>query len=334
MRLVHISDLHIEPRPERRFPGLMDSLDQDRIQLSRTGADLMLVTGDVTNYGAYHRHHLVVARDWIDGIGIPSMTVPGNHDLGPSPARAADNPENEAYQDVPYPETHYGAIFHPSPVISRDLGLVRVVGVALREGDPDGALPRLDRLIGADSRPVILMGHYPVVGTREIDFSDEFGSAAYLPTTAPALLDLIRAHRNITVYACGHVHVTSVRPVAPHCVQITAGGLGPGASTYRIYDLDALGLTYRTALGSGPLTYWEDLLDPAEAGNEFALGSATDRTGRLTWPRQATASPSQTTDSAATTSSAGSWVSGSTTAAEAHSSPAASSPAAATPPHP
>ncbi|NDL57837.1 metallophosphoesterase family protein [Phytoactinopolyspora mesophila] len=290
MRIVHISDLHIEPEPERRFPGLMASLERDRIQLRRTGADLIIVTGDVTNYGARYREHLVLAREWISGLGAPALTVPGNHDLGPSPARAVDNPENEAYQDVPYPETHYGTIFHPSPVVSHDLGSVRVIGIGLREGDPDGALPRLERLLAADDRPVILCGHYPVVDTRDADVSIEFGSAEFLPTTAPALLELILAHRNVAVYACGHVHVNSVRPIGDHCVQMTAGGLGPGASAYRIYDLDGHGLTYSTALGSGRLTFWEDLFDPPTA-EEFSLGDAADRTGRITWDRPTVGDP-------------------------------------------
>ncbi|WP_166345358.1 metallophosphoesterase family protein [Phytoactinopolyspora limicola] len=283
MRIVHISDLHIEPAPERRFPGLMASLERDRTAISRHAADLVVVTGDVTNYGGRYRDHLVLARDWIEGLDAPTLVVPGNHDLGPSPARAADNPENEAYQDAPYPETNFGTIFHPSPVITRDAGPVRVIGIGLREGDPDGVLPRLERLLRADTRPVILCGHYPVVDTREVPVSSEFGSAAYLPTTAPALLELIRAHRNVAVYAGGHVHVNSVRRIAPHCVQMTAGGLGPGASSYRVYDLDARGLTYSTVLGSGSLTFWEAEMDVAPAEG-FSLGTPEERTGRISWP--------------------------------------------------
>ncbi|WP_165367470.1 metallophosphoesterase family protein, partial [Phytoactinopolyspora endophytica] len=246
MRIVHISDLHIEPEPERRFPGSWRSLERDRSQLARLAPDLVIVSGDVTNFGAYYRDHLVLAKEWIDTIGLPTLTVPGNHDLGPSVQRALTNQENEAYQDVPYPETHFGSVFLPSPVVSHDLGAVRVVGVGLREGDPDGALPRLERLLAADERPVILCGHYPVVPARETRASDEFGTDEFLPTAGPALLEIVRAHPNVRAYVCGHVHVNSVRPVAGHCVQITAGGLGPGASAFRSYDVDGTGLTYST----------------------------------------------------------------------------------------
>src|SRR5690606_23393151 len=219
--------------------------------------------------------HLRLARDWLDDLGIPYLAVPGNHDLNPAP-------ELGAYEDVPYAETRYARFFGPDPILVRETGPVRVIGAALRENGPDGVLPELDRLIAADPRPVVLATHYPVLPVRERRIHTYFGSEAFVPQATAALLELIRQHPNVAVYACGHVHVSSTRRLAPHCLQITAGGLGQGSSTYRIFDVDDDGLTYATALGSGPLTFWEDNGVPG-LPRDFSLGTTDERSGRVVW---------------------------------------------------
>lgn len=277
MRILHISDLHIEPEPEVRLPGLMATLARDRAQLVAAGADLAIVTGDLTTFGYTEADHLRLARDWLDDLGIPYLAVPGNHDLNPAP-------ELGAYEDVPYAETRYARFFGAEPVLVRETGPVRIIGAAIRENDPDGVLPELDELLAADPRPVILATHYPVLPVREPRIHQYFGSEAFVPQATEALLDLIRRHRNVAVYACGHVHVNSARRLAPHCLQITAGSLGQGSSTYRIFDLDRDGLTFTTALGSGPLTFWEDNGVP-DLPRDFSLGPGDERSGRVEWVR-------------------------------------------------
>jgi Icc protein len=274
VRVLHISDLHVEPEPERRLPGLMATLERDREQLLACGADLALVTGDLTTFGYEELDHLKLARTWLDRLDIPYLAVPGNHDLSP-------RPDMERYEDVPYAETNYGRVFDANPIVQRDLGPVRVIGAGLREDDPDDVLPRLEDLISADPRPVVLGTHYPVVPTRPTRIHEFFGSEAFAPRTTAALLELIRRNDNIVLYACGHVHVSSTRRVAPHCLQITAGSLGQGPSCYRIFDIEDGGLTYATVLGSGPLGFWERSVEGLD--RDFSLGDTDERSGRWTW---------------------------------------------------
>ncbi|WP_020574308.1 metallophosphoesterase family protein [Actinopolymorpha alba] len=281
MRILHLSDLHIEPTPEERMPGLMRSLDNDRRQIVRSGADLVLVSGDLTTYGSSEVSHLALAREWLDSLGLPYLAVPGNHDLGPSPWRAEKSPRAEAYEDVAYKDTGYGRTFDPNPLVSYDLDVARVIGVGLREGDPDGVLRRLDTVLGSDSRPVILFGHYPVVPVREPKIHPDFGSEEFIPRTGQALAALVRRHRNVAVYACGHVHVSSARRLAPHCLQITAGSLGQGSSSYRVFDLNDDGLSFATMLGSGPLTFWDGAVPGLDM--EFSLGDPAERSGWIPW---------------------------------------------------
>jgi hypothetical protein len=123
---------------------------------------------------------------------------------------------------------------------------------------------------------VIAFGHYPLVDPRP-RIQEYFGSSAFVPDTAQALHTLIREHDNVRLYAAGHVHVSSATELADHCLQITAGSVGQGASAYRVYDLDTAGLTYSTVLGSGPLAFW------GGHDAEFHLGHAHERSGKLTW---------------------------------------------------
>lgn len=256
------------------MPGVIATLDRDRDQLQAAGAELILVTGDLTTFGCAQLDHLKRARQWLDALGLPYLAIPGNHDLSPSP-------ELGDYEDVPYASTGFGQTFDPDPILVRDLGPIRVIAAGVRERDPDSVLPRLESLIQADSRPVLLATHYPVMGVREPKVHQYFGSDEFVPETAAALLSLIRRSPNVVLYACGHIHVNTTALVAPHCLQITAGSLGQGASTYRVYDVDAGGLTYSTVMGSGPLTFWEHSVTGLDA--DFSLGRDDERTGRITW---------------------------------------------------
>ncbi|HEY6738476.1 MAG TPA: hypothetical protein VI076_06465, partial [Actinopolymorphaceae bacterium] len=211
-----------------------------------------------------------------------------------TPVRELDGKPEPSYEDVPYAETNYATVFGPDPIVVNDLGALRAVAVNIRDEDPDGVLPILDEVLGSDDRPVILVGHYPLVPTREPKIHPFYGSESFLPTTQSDLLTLVTRHPNVVVYACGHVHVNSVRPLSDRCTQITAGSVGQGAATYRVYDISeatsgsmsgsmsgstsGFTLTYGTALGSGPLAFW-----PGAPSVEFHLGEGSERTGELTF---------------------------------------------------
>lgn len=277
VRILHISDLHVEPTPERRQPGLMAGLQRDRAQLLAVGADFTIVSGDLTTYGCAEPDHFTPAKQWLDGLGLPYLAVAGNHDLGANAEMGRADPAMSAYEDVPHAETGYGLAFGADPVVTRDLDTVRIVGASLREDDPDGVLPRLDELFGLDDRPVIAVTHYPIAEPREPLIHPMFGSSAFVPKTIAALGELIERHQNVRVYLAGHIHVSTARPLGTHCTQLTVGSIGQGASAFRVYDVDETGLTYSTVLGSGPLAFWS-VPEP-----EFHLGDPAERTGRIDW---------------------------------------------------
>lgn len=73
MRTVaHISDLHFG----REDPAVAAGLAAD---LARQRTDLVLVSGDLTQRA--RRAQFIAARRFLDGLGIPWLAVPGNHDV-------------------------------------------------------------------------------------------------------------------------------------------------------------------------------------------------------------------------------------------------------------
>lgn len=71
-RIAHLSDLHFGTVED----GLDASLAQD---LGEQGADAVVVTGDLTQRA--RAEEFAAARRFLDGLGLPVLAVPGNHDI-------------------------------------------------------------------------------------------------------------------------------------------------------------------------------------------------------------------------------------------------------------
>lgn len=284
IRITHISDLHIEPRPERMYPGVGEVLEQAAALVRRERPDFVLVTGDLTSHGSVDPSALTSAREWLDSLGTPLLVVAGNHDLGANAWRGLRFPLTEGHDPRPLEQTHYGRIFGAAGLVTHDLGPVLLIGMNLRAGDPDHVLLELDETLQAADRPVILCGHYPLATTRTEGPLETFGAGDFIPDLVPRLTDLIAGHR-VILYAAGHVHAVTARKLTPGCLQLTAGALGPGPSAFRQYTLwPDRRLTYTTVLGPGPLGFWERI-EPQYSPYppEYHLGRPEERDGIVNW---------------------------------------------------
>ena len=281
-KIVHISDLHIEAHPEIMYQGVNQYLREAARLLVAEEPDLVIVSGDLTSHGSRDVHELEMARDWLMGLQVPFMTVPGNHDLGANSWRGHMYPLTEAYEPTPFSETNYGSVFYSEPVTVHDLQDVSVVGIALRDNDPDNALGILESTLSVASKPVILVGHYPLEETRSEGPLRTFAYQEFIPHCVDRLLSLITSYPSVRIYACGHVHASTSQRIAPHCLQVTAGGLGPGPSLYRVYTVLGDQLHFGTRLGAGPLGFWERLVPDFEYPPEYHLGYRDERNGLQT----------------------------------------------------
>lgn len=278
--IVHISDLHIELEPARRYPHCRQALDSIRPVLLAEQPDLLVVSGDLTTYGSADIRHLEAARRWLDSLCLPYLAVAGNHDLGANAPRGARYPDTERFVPTPFPETGFGQVFGPEPVRSVDLGPVRIIAFSLRDGDPDEALVALDRLIRDTVRPCLVYGHYPVVPTRQHGILAQFGYSEFTPNTIEELRTILQAP-NVKLYGCGHVHANTLQRISEQLVQMSAGALGPGASTFRVLSVTESTVTFRTVLGTGALSFWDSLIPDFHESPEYHLGSPEERSGQL-----------------------------------------------------
>ncbi|MDA8192744.1 MAG: metallophosphoesterase [Thermaerobacter sp.] len=281
-KILHISDLHFEAQPETLYPGVNQHLRVAAELLAAEHPDLIIVSGDLTSHGSRNRKELEMARDWLLRLDAPVLAVPGNHDLGANPLRGQEYPETEAYEFLALRKTNYGSVFSPEPVTMHDLPTVAVIGIALREEDPDGALPRLESTLDSVTKPVILVGHYPLAPTRATGPLATFAFHEFIPHTASRLRRVIASHPVVRLYAAGHVHACTAQPLAPHCLQVTAGGLGPGPSLYRVYTISGAQLHFETRFGTGPLGFWEQLVPEFDYAPEYHLGHHHERNGQQT----------------------------------------------------
>ncbi|MBN9139273.1 MAG: metallophosphoesterase [Micrococcales bacterium] len=289
-RIVHVSDLHLERDGTEHYPGLFARVQRLRGVVSGLAPDLVVATGDLTDRGSSAPDDFALALEWLDALGVPWVAVPGNHDLGSNTARERESPVMERYEDVPFASTGYATAFGGDPVTKARIDGLTVLGIAVREGDPDGAIDRLAREIGEAHGPVVVAGHYPVVSPRTISGSEPFGARGYIDGVVDRLADVL-SHPAVIAYLCGHVHLTSMAPIGAGCMQFTAGGLGPGAAALRVYDWDGAEWRYQTVDVDGPQTFWESGLSDARDDPEFSTGSARERAGVWTPPNTITKDP-------------------------------------------
>ena len=72
-RILHISDVHFGP------PHLPDVAAGVLRLVESRQPDLVALSGDLTQRAKPHQFR--EACSWVDRIGVPTVTVPGNHDV-------------------------------------------------------------------------------------------------------------------------------------------------------------------------------------------------------------------------------------------------------------
>jgi 3',5'-cyclic AMP phosphodiesterase CpdA len=286
VKIVHLSDLHIESEPERMYPGVAATLKRVPDLLRAEEPDLLLVSGDLTSHGSADRAELEQAKAWLQDLHLPYLVVPGNHDLGANPQRGEESPAAERYDPGPFADTHFAAVFGSDLVSAHEVGGVRVLGVVIRESDFDRAVPALRSELARSEQPTIVVGHYPLIHTRDHGVLAGSPVSDRAPAALGHLKDVLCGSPTVCLYAFGHVHACTLRPVGGGIVQVSAGGLGPGASLYRTYVIQDGQLHILTRLGPGPLGFWERLYPAGNYTSEYHLGTPQERSATLTLPRR------------------------------------------------
>lgn len=189
MRLAHISDLHFGADDPVVVAGL-------RADLRDQGLSQVLLSGDLTMRA--RKWEFRQARELLDAIGLPWVSVPGNHDLPLDRPVLRGSRPLRGYQQLIHPEAE--------PRVLRDGVLVLGLSTARRYfwkgGRIDGTqVARIGTAFASDE-PVqlrVLMLHHPVF--RSVQRPDE----RIVRGAAPALRAAAAA--GVDVVLCGHDHV-------------------------------------------------------------------------------------------------------------------------------
>ncbi len=112
MRIAHLSDIHYS----KSWMFLRDSLQQCIDRVNREAPDIVVITGDITDYGL--QREFQGAKTELERITAPRLMVPGNHDS-----------RHEGYKTF---EEHFGPRF-----FTAEHGGYRFVGIDSSEPDID-----------------------------------------------------------------------------------------------------------------------------------------------------------------------------------------------------
>lgn len=233
LQFVHITDPHWgEPYGHIFLPAADRSrcLMQDLTRLSPSPR-FALVTGDLTEWGFSRADQLATGAAQIQEMPLPTYFVPGNHDFAPGPTD--DEPSVP-----PLAQTNWFQRFGDSGLFWTAVeGPLELIGFAIRDGDPDGIIDRLEGQLDQPARGHrLLISHYPLYPARDGGILAKWGPDA-IGRSVARLQALFAAHADtVTAYLFGHIHVM-VAQVHERVLHISGAPVSAGAPGYRLFTV-------------------------------------------------------------------------------------------------
>lgn len=187
LRVLHITDTHLFATPHARHHGLDTEASLEGV-LGAAAAltwDLVLVTGDLVHDGSHPGYRRLA--DHLDGLGVPALCIPGNHDDPTALARALPRGA------VAWRGRHEAA---PWTILMLDSHLPGAVGGELGEAE----LQRLRTALTLGEGPVLIALHHPpvAVGSSWMD-ADGLRDAG-------AFWGVVDESRRVRGVLWGHIH--------------------------------------------------------------------------------------------------------------------------------
>jgi 3',5'-cyclic AMP phosphodiesterase CpdA len=256
MRLAHLSDLHFGAAPKAAIEMLQDDLQ-------RQGPDLVIVTGDLTQFGTHQEFQQ--ARKFLDELDAHCMVVPGNHDV---PSRS---PLTRLLRPYARFRQHIDSTLEPQRIVGNTAiaGINSARRARLGWNWSLGSISRrqadrtVDFLQNASAAYRVVALHHPLirVGAGEASKSAD-GSGRLLQRLLASGVDLV---------LCGHSHrplVTELRDgtsdeLATVIVQSSTGtssrqrGHGNGYTLLELRPHGELRIQPRQATHDGFQACWE-----------------------------------------------------------------------------
>jgi len=121
---------------------------------------------------------------------------------------------------------------------------VKLIGFALRNGDPDGQLAWLEEEL-KEPIPKLVFNHYPVIPARSGGFCHTWDYNRIRDSKDPLAALLGDPANRVAAYFCGHLHINSVMPLG-NTLQIVTGPTGVALTAYREIEVNGDSLTVST----------------------------------------------------------------------------------------
>jgi len=271
-RVMVVSDTHLSVRA----PEAEANWATVARYATETAVELVVHVGDLTLNAVHDPSELVRARRLLDGLAVPWVAVPGNHDIGDNPypgspeGSSIDQERLDGWRRAVGPDRW-----------SVDIGGWTLVGINAQlfasglasEAAQRAWLVKRFASIPVD-RPTVLITHKPLSAS-----GTELAAAPvyrFLPSTARRQLDeLFRGHR-VPLVLSGHVHqsrtlsdderrhvwVPTTWAVLPNNVQATLGSKRCGVTTLALFGDGRAHTELVEPPGIAQLTLSRDIPDP------------------------------------------------------------------------
>lgn len=186
--------MHVKPRGQM-LSGALDSYANlartiERLNGCAPRPDLLVATGDLTADGQPEEY--AALRELLDGVRMPYLLIPGNHDDREN-LRAAF--PDQPWEDGPF--LQYAVDDWPLRILALD---------TLIPGQVQGSVCAErcrwldDRLAEQPDRPAVVIMHHP-------PFATAIGHLDRMGLTDPAgIAAIVAKHRQVVRILCGHVH--------------------------------------------------------------------------------------------------------------------------------
>ncbi len=236
---AHVTDLHYQdegnqaiPKANDRVKCLIEDINRER---NSPIPDFVVISGDVSERGSGRKEDLVAAKRICDTLEAPYFVVAGNHDLAPN--REIHYPEKEEYHEGPLQTSNYGCVFGTQGLcFSYCKENIHLLGVTLRDGDPDGMLDWLEEELASTPLKKVLVTHYGLYPPRDAGMLSKWGFNR-IAKILPRLRSLVENSRgNVLAYLYGHNHINSVIK-RDNIYHISSGGVQLGCTGYRLFEV-------------------------------------------------------------------------------------------------
>ncbi len=219
---AHMTDHHLGSRRSYRFREDFECRWRSvKRQIAESGAELLLVGGDLTRDGDTHEFEYLQAREDLDTLPMPSFVIPGNMDVGnkhteregPREARS-DIALNMTSERLTLFATYFGPIFWT--FMHRGVRFSGFYAAVAGSGLPEEQrlwrfLEHLTKLPPVRHH-VAMMHYWPYIESPDEPNWDITKPEEYLPwyfgidqPYRGRMLDMLR-EAGVTDLLCGHVH--------------------------------------------------------------------------------------------------------------------------------